>query len=130
MTTLTPQVLNLRLSLQSRTRYCSTNCLVSTNAFNDYYKRFQHPVSVAFTSFSKVTNFIQDFINPQEIQVRPANERATLIDDDLTTEAVGSSRIRIKRGEGSSGFEVITCVSASFVIVLLKRFKTAVNSLF
>jgi len=81
---------------------------------------FKHPVSTAFSGFSKVTNFIQDIINPQEVTHRPLNERATLIDDDDATEAVGSSRIRIKRGEGSGGFEVITCVSVSILFAFFK----------
>ena len=61
-------------------------------------------------------------LNPQEGTHRPAKERAMLIEDDDATEAVGSSRIRIKRGEGSGGFEVITCVShASFSVVCVAK---------
>ena len=72
----------------------------------------QNPLTSTFNHFSKVTNFLQDFLNPAETTplTRPTNERASLIDD--ATEAVGSSRIQFKQeGEGSAGFEVITCVS-------------------
>lgn len=58
-------------------------------------------------------HYIHDIISPQgtSLQTRPQSERANILNGD-ETEAVGSSRIRIKQGvEGSSGFEVITCVS-------------------
>ncbi|XP_076811417.1 TBC1 domain family member 15-like [Clavelina lepadiformis] len=73
-------------------------------------KFLENPLTSTFNQFSKVTNFLQDFLNPAETTplTRPTNERASLIDD--ATEAVGSSRIQFKQeGEGSAGFEVITC---------------------
>nr|XP_002123783.3 TBC1 domain family member 15 [Ciona intestinalis] len=69
------------------------------------------PISSAYSGLSKVTNYIQDFLNPAEVhyQTRPKHERATLVPDEAT-EAVGSSRIQIKQEEDTAGgFEMITC---------------------
>ena len=71
-------------------------------------------------------------INPQEsYAVRPASERAHVVDDNAT-EAVGSSRIRIKREE-SGGFQMITCVSLFWRVKNLQSkqlFTSHVRSIF
>uniref|UniRef100_H2YWA9 TBC1 domain family member 15 n=1 Tax=Ciona savignyi TaxID=51511 RepID=H2YWA9_CIOSA len=68
------------------------------------------PMSSAYSGLSKVTNYLQDWFNPAEDQLRrPKHERASIVPED-STEAVGSSRIQIKREDGTAGgFEVITC---------------------
>ena len=57
--------------------------------------------------FSKFSNFLQDFLNPQEVvpQTRPANERASVIDED----ADDLSRLR-PDADSPGEFEVIASV--------------------
>nr|CAB3266828.1 TBC1 domain family member 15 [Phallusia mammillata] len=73
-------------------------------------KLIQDPVTTAFSGFSKVTNFLQDMLNPAETmpQSRPMHERASVMNEDAT-EAVGAGRIQIKQDDSSGGFELITC---------------------
>ena len=64
----------------------------------------QDPVNTAFSGFSRVTNFLQDMLNPQEIpQSRPAHERASVFVEETNKPPAEDDAV--------GGFEVITCVS-------------------
>lgn len=57
------------------------------------------------SGFSKVTSFIHDVLNPQEIvpQTRPPNERASLMDESAIVSPADTGR--------NSEYEHISCVS-------------------